>query len=255
MLEHFLHHFHEYLDYRIEKARAEGKNIFFDEVVKSLKVLKAYLSFSLEGNISLFLKLYAGLSPNMDVVSLMPDLHKALEEFYYHESSSLRKIRFSKCIAPYLHILQQGHRPFEEYVIRDIKACITFPFAKGQHECYAEIYANTIKWAVNPSEERLIHMSRDGNFYDVHIEKLLDSRNLEHLDYPTCEFFHRDEKIKVHDIDWVCKIYNAKIILKCNENLFTSSFEYLHENMLNYLPCDLSYLTIEIYGDLVYYTI
>ena len=101
----------------------------------------------------------------------------------------------------------------------------------------------------------LIHMSGDGNFYDVDIEKLLDSSNSKHLDYPTCAFFYRDEKIKLHDVDWVCKIYNARVVLRCNENLFTSSFEDLNENILNYPPCNLSYLTIEISGDLEYFTI
>lgn len=255
MLEHFLNSFNEYMDYYRKERRAEGKEIFFEKVEKSLDVLRAYLTFALEGKISVFLKLYDGSSSNKSILELLPDLHKQLEEFYYYESSNLRKFRFSKCTVLFLHILQQGHRPFEKYVIRNIKACITFPFAKGQHERYAKIYAHTMKWAADPSEERFIHMSGDGNFYDVYIEKLLDRHNSEQFDYPTCTFFYRDEKIKVHDIDWVCKIYNAKAILWCNENLFSSSFEDLDENILNYPPCELSYMMIEIYGDLVYYTI
>ncbi|RLA66642.1 MAG: hypothetical protein DRQ78_03925 [Epsilonproteobacteria bacterium] len=225
------------------------------KVEKSIEVLKAYLVFALEGNISIFLKLYDGSSSNKSVLELLPYLDKQLEEFFYYESSNLRKFRFSKCTVPFLHILQQGHGPFEEYRIEGIKARITFPFVKGEHEHYAKIYSSTMKWVADPSEERLIHMNGDGNFYDVDIEKVLDSSNFKHLDYPTCEFYYKDEKIKLHDVDWVCKIYNAKVILRCNENLFTSSFEDFNENLLNYPPCDLSYLMIEIYGDLEYFTI
>ncbi len=257
MLEHFLNGFDEYMDYYIKERRDEGKEIYFEKIEKSLNVLKAYLAFSSDGKISVFLKLYDGSSSNESVLELLPDLHKQLEEFFHYESSNLRKFRFSKCTIPFLHILQQGHRPFEKYIIRDIKACITFPFVKGQHERYAKIYAHTMKWVADPSDERLINMGHVGNFYDIDIdiENLLDRHNSECLDYPTCEFFYRDEKIKLHDVAWICKIYNAKVILRCNENLFTSSFEDLNENILNYPPCDLSYLMIEIYGDLEYFMI
>ena len=255
MLEHFLNSFDEYMDYRRNEERAEGKEIYFEKIEKTFDVLKAYFIFASEGKASVFLKFYDGSSSNEAVIKLMPGLHSELEEFLYYESSNLRKFRFSKCTVPFLHILQQGHRPFEKYVIQNIKACITFPSAKGQHEHYAKIYAHTMKWVADPSEERLIHMSGNGNFYDVYIERLLDSSNSKHLDYPTCAFFYRDEKIKLHDVDWVCKVYNAKVIVRCNENLFTSSFEDLNENILNYPPCDLQYLTIEISGDLVYFTI
>ena len=255
MLEHFLNGFYEYMEERRNEERAEGKEIYFDKIEKSLDVLKAYFMFASEGKASVFLKLYDGSSSNETVIKLMPGLQRELEEFFYYESSNLRKFRFSKSHAPYLHILQQGHRPFEEYKIEGIKAKITFPFVKGQHEHYAKIYAHTMKWVADPSEERLIHMSGNGNYYDVDIEKLLDSCNSEHLNYPTCEFFYRDEKITLHDVDWVCKVCNGKVILRCNENLFTSSFEDLNENMLNYPPCDLSYLMIEVYGELEYYTI
>ena len=255
MLEHFLNVFDEYMDYRRKEELAEGKEMNFEKIDKSLDVLKAYLIFASEGKTSVFLKLYSGSSLTKAVIELIPSLHIELEEFFYYESSNLRKFRFSKSTSPYLHTLQQGHRSFEEYVIRDIKVCITFPFVKGQYDYYAKIYAHTMKWVENPSEERLIHMGSVGNFYDIHIEKLLDSHKTEYLDYPTCEFFYRNEKIKLHDVDWVCKIDNAKVVLMCNENLFTSSFEGLNENILNYPPCDLSYLTIEISGDLEYFTI
>ena len=256
MLEHFLHHFHEYLDYCIVEAHAEGKNIFFDEVVKSLKVLKAYLSFALEGNISLFLKLYAGLSSNMDVVGLMPDLHKALEEFYYHESSSLRKIRFSKCTASYLHILRLRDIAFEKYVIRDIKACITFPFAKLlYHEYYEKIYAYTMQWVTNPNEDRLISIGEAGNLYDVDIEKLLVDRSLEQLDYPTCDFFYRNKKINFQHLDWICNIKNPKVILRCRHNPESIYCKDFNKDFLKYLPCILLDLIIEIYGDLEYFAI
>ena len=111
-----------------------------------------------------------------------------------------------------------------------------------------------MKWLRDLSKERLIHMGSVGNFYDIRIKKLVDMHNSEHLDYPTCEFFYRKEKIALHDVDWICKIYNPKVILRCNENLFTSSFEELNENILSYPPCDLAYLTIEICGNLEYFT-
>lgn len=255
MLEHFLNHFYVYMNYRRKEEHTKGKEMYFKKVEKSLDVLQAYLAFALEGKTSIFLKLYDGSPSNEEVIKLMPDLYKELEEFYCYESKNLRKVKFSKCIAPFLHILQRKNRAFEEYVIRDIKACITFPFVKGQNDCYAEIYAHTMKWVEDPSEEKLIHMGSIGNFYDIHIDDLLGNNNSECLDYPTCEFFYRDEKITLHDDDWICKIYNAKAILRCNENLFTSSFEDLNENILNYPPCDLSYMMIEIHGDLEYYTI
>jgi len=256
MLKHDLTGFDEYIDYCKEKEHVAGKKTYFENIEKSLNILRAYFTFALEDKISVFLKLYDGSSSNKSIQDLFTDLHKQLEEFFYYESLNLRKFRFLKCKSPFLHLLQQGHRSFEKYIIQDIKVCITFPFVKGEHEHYTKIYAHTMKWVADPSEERLIHMGDEGNFYDVNIDKLLlDSYPTNQLDYPTCEFFYRDKKIKLCDIDWVCKIYNAKTTLRCNENSFTSSIEDLSEKFLNDPPCDLSYLMIEMQGDLEYYTI
>jgi len=137
--------------------------------------------------------------------------------------------------------------------LKNIKICITFPFVQGEHVCYEKIYEHTMKWVANPSNERLIHMDGTGNFYDVAIDKLLTHD--EHLDYPTCEFFYKDNKVILSESSCICKLFNTKTILRCNENLFSTDFENIDENILHLPPCNLRYLTIEIYGDLVYFTI
>ena len=54
MLEHFLNGFYEYMCYRRKEERAEGKEIYFEKIEKSLAVLKAYLIFASEGKVSIF---------------------------------------------------------------------------------------------------------------------------------------------------------------------------------------------------------
>ena len=137
--------------------------------------------------------------------------------------------------------------------LKNIKICITFPFVQGEHACHEKIYAHTMKWVANPSNGRLIHMDGADNFYDTEIDKLLT--NDDHLDYPTCEFFDKDHKVQLSESSCICEIYNTKTILRCTENLFSTNFKDLDENIFCSPPCNLRYLTIEIYGDLVYFTI
>lgn len=256
MLKHFLKSFAEYIDYYQQEFNSKGLTVSLNKIKRSLGVLKSYLYFRQENNIFTFLILYSGYPSNKAVVKLIPDLHKALKGFFDYESSNLKKFSFSKCTPPYLHILKLKDRSFEEYMIRNIKASITFPFAsKGYHKHCSKIYSYTMKWVVEPSKEILIHMGHEGNYYDIDIDKLLCSGGSELLDYPTCEFFYKGQKIDSGDDSWICKIQNEEVILKCKDNTVPISFKDLNEIFLNSPPCSLQYLTIEIYGDLEYYII
>lgn len=251
MLQEFVFQYKKMIVDLEKRANSEGKE-YRNEDKKKLEMLQLYIDFEAENNLAVFFKLYNTSTSNETMLELVSNMYVNLCK----DCPNIPQYKFSECQSPFLHILRYKDKTFETYRWKDVTLKITFPFTKGEQVQARPIYAYTIKWALSSYLESIDFNDGVWSFYNKDIDSLLCSKYTEFkdLDYPTCEFLYKGGKMNLNEMNLTGELQNLKTILRYKNNPITISLENLNEVFLKFPPCNLSNLTIEIYGDFEYFS-
>lgn len=168
--------------------------------------------------------------------------------------SMFPKYRFAKEKIP-TPLLPNFYEYCEDSVLKNIRLNITFPFATSYHECSGCIYACVIDRIKNIYVfSKYMYLYNRSSLCDCDIDSILCSQDsTPYLDYPTVELIYKGTKVNINMMSVNFTIDNPIIKLKYKNNpIYISEKCLIEGQFLDTPPCTLLYLTIEVYGDLIY---